>query len=104
MNGEWSRIGNVTGNGNSTEIINYSFSESVSSGKYKYRLKQIDFNGNFEYFNLFNEVEVGIPNQYSLSQNYPNPFNPTTKIDYELHFDAKVSLVLYDISGREVSN
>ncbi|MCB0729301.1 MAG: T9SS type A sorting domain-containing protein, partial [Ignavibacteriae bacterium] len=27
---------------------------------------------------------------------------PTTKIDYELPYDGKVSIVLYDISGREV--
>jgi len=100
----WSKTGSIAGNGNSGEIKAYSFSEKVSSGKYKYRLKQIDFSGNFEYFHLSNEVEVGIPEQYSLSQNYPNPFNPVTKIDYALSSDGRVNLTLHDISGREVSN
>lgn len=98
----WSKIGNVAGNGTTHEPRSYSFSERINSGKYNYRLKQIDYNGNFEYFNLSNEVEVGIPNEFSISQNYPNPFNPSTKIDYDIPFDSKVNIILYDISGREV--
>ncbi len=100
----WTKVSNVTGNGNSTVVKNYSYTDKVSTGVYNYRLKQIDFNGNFEYFNLSNEVNVGIPSAFSISQNYPNPFNPTTKIDYELPFDANVSITLYDISGKEVLN
>ncbi len=101
---EWTKAGNVTGNGTTTEMKNYSFTERVNTGKYNYRLKQIDFNGNFEYFNLSSEITVGVPDAYKLSQNYPNPFNPSTKIDYDLPYDGKVSILLYDISGREVAS
>jgi len=101
---EWTKAGSVTGNGTTTEAKNYSFTERVNTGKYSYRLKQIDFNGNFEYFNLSSEITVGVPDAYKLSQNYPNPFNPSTKIDYDLPYDGKVSILLYDISGREVAN
>ena len=101
---EWKKAGNVSGSGTTNETKNYSFTERVNTGKYSYRLKQIDFNGNFEYFNLSNEIEVGIPEAYRLSQNYPNPFNPATKIDYDLPYDGKVSILLYDISGREVAS
>jgi len=66
-------------------------------------LKQIDFNGHYEYFDLRNEINVGVPAKYSLSQNYPNPFNPSTKIDYELPYDGSVNIKLYDVSGREVA-
>ncbi len=45
-----------------------------------------------------------IPEHYSLSQNYPNPFNPTTKIYYSLPVTEFVSLMGYDILGREVAN
>jgi hypothetical protein len=47
-------------------------------------------------------VDVALPTKFNLSQNYPNPFNPTTKIDFDLPFDSKVNIVLYDMTGREV--
>jgi hypothetical protein len=46
---------------------------------------------------------VGVPKTFSLNQNYPNPFNPVTKIEYALPNDAKVSIKIYDMLGREVS-
>ncbi len=100
---EWVKAGNVEGNGTTTETRKYSFTERLSSGHYTYRLKQIDFNGGVNYHTLNNEVIVGLPSNYALSQNYPNPFNPTTKIDFELPQDGNISIILYDISGREVS-
>jgi len=101
---EWSKVGNVSGNGNSVITNNYTFSEKVNTGVYNYRLKQMDFNGAYEYFNLSSEIGVGVPTAFDISQNYPNPFNPSTKIDYELPSDAVVSILLFDISGRVVSN
>jgi len=105
VNDEWSMVGNVSGNGTSTTPHNYTFDDrGLNSGKYNYRLKQIDFNGNFAYYNLSNEVIIGVPTKFDLSQNYPNPFNPSTKINYDLPFDSKVSIKLFDLSGREVAN
>ncbi len=103
-NGVWTKIANVTGNGTTTSAHSYSYVDrNLASGSYNYRLKQIDFNGNFEYFNLSNEVNVGIPTKYDLSQNYPNPFNPSTSINYEIPFDGRVSLKVFDMSGKEVA-
>ncbi len=49
---EWERIGFVEGNGTTTEEENYSFTdENLDPGRYKYRLKQIDLDGSFEYSN-----------------------------------------------------
>jgi len=99
----WEKVGFVKGNGTKTTPTNYSFEDkNLNTGKYNYRLKQIDYNGNFEYFNLAGEVEIGVPKKFDISQNYPNPFNPTAKIDFDLPYDSKVSMKLYDISGREV--
>ncbi|MCX6165889.1 MAG: T9SS type A sorting domain-containing protein, partial [Ignavibacteriae bacterium] len=74
----------------------------LKTGKYNYRLKQIDLNGNYEFYNLQNEIVISLPKKFSISQNYPNPFNPVTKIDFDLPNDCNVSIKLYDITGREI--
>ena len=43
-----------------------------------------------------------VPQQYSLS-NYPNPFAGTSTIKYDLPYDSKVSIKVYDVMGREVT-
>ena len=44
------------------------------------------------------------PVEFSLSANYPNPFNPTTTIDYSIATAGDVSIVVYDMMGREVKS
>ena len=104
VSNDWQKVGNVSGHGTISTPSEYTFTERVNTGTYNYRLKQIDLNGNFEYYNLSNEVNVGIISSYSISQNYPNPFNPETKIDFNLPEDGFVSITLYDNSGREISS
>ncbi len=100
----WAKIGNVAGHGTTNTTNSYSYKDNnIASGNYNYRLKQIDFNGNFHYYALTGEVIVSIPTKFSLSQNYPNPFNPSTKINYDLPVDSKVSIKLFDITGKQVS-
>ncbi|MCX6158131.1 MAG: T9SS type A sorting domain-containing protein [Ignavibacteriae bacterium] len=99
----WEKIGYLQGKGTVNTPTKYTFEDkNLQTGKYQYRLKQTDNNGNFEYFALNGEVEVGVPNKFNLSQNYPNPFNPNTVISFQLPVDSKVSLVIYDIRGKEV--
>jgi len=101
---EFYRIGFVEGNGTTTEIKEYSFVDNnVVSGEYKYRLKQIDYNGSFEYSYII-DVNVKAPSSYILEQNYPNPFNPSTKIKYSISHSSSVELKIYDIVGREVES
>lgn len=105
MNGneDWKYIGFVKGNGTKNTQSIYKFEDkNLSKGEYEYALKQIDYNGNYEYFYMNDFVTISSPTKYFVSQNYPNPFNPVTKIDYELPEKLFVSLVVYDISGREV--
>jgi hypothetical protein len=99
----WKEVGFVKGKGSVSGMATYEFTDkNLSQGKYKYRLKQLDFNGNFEYFYLSGEVLVGLPVKYELNQNYPNPFNPSTNITYAIPQDGYVSLKIYDVLGREV--
>jgi subtilisin-like proprotein convertase family protein len=50
-----------------------------------------------------NESEF-LPDKFVLYQNYPNPFNPVTVIKYSVPRDAHVSLVIYDLLGREITS
>jgi hypothetical protein len=43
-----------------------------------------------------------VPSTFSLNQNFPNPFNPTTVISYGLSVYGRVTLIVYDLLGREV--
>ena len=44
-----------------------------------------------------------IPTEFSLDSNYPNPFNPTTQIRFGLPEESHVQLIIYDITGREIT-
>ena len=44
-----------------------------------------------------------IPITFVLHQNYPNPFNPITSLRYDLPEQAQVTLTVYDLMGREVT-
>jgi hypothetical protein len=99
----WEKIGFVPGFGTTTEVHHYSFvDEGLQSGNYQYRLKQIDFDGTFEYSNII-EVTVDAPTKYTLEQNYPNPFNPVTSIHYVVGSQGHVTLKVYDVLGNEVA-
>jgi hypothetical protein len=98
----WNTIGFLNGKGTTTETNYYSFQDTPNeSGLYNYRLKQIDFDGSFEYSS---EVEVNFifANDFRLSQNYPNPFNPATTIEYQIPKTTFVTIKVYDVLGKEV--
>ncbi|MBL8008804.1 MAG: T9SS type A sorting domain-containing protein [Ignavibacteria bacterium] len=100
----WQNIGFVAGNGSTNSPSEYFFKDdNLYKGKYKYRLKQIDYNGNFQYYYLGNEVEINFADEFSLFQNFPNPFNPNTVIRYQLPVSGLVLIKIYDVSGKEVT-
>lgn len=100
---EWKKVGEVIAAGNSNSPKEYSFTDrNLSSAKYQYRLKMIDADGSHKYSSVV-DAEIQLPKEYAISQNYPNPFNPSTRIDYELPFDSKVTIELYGISGEKIA-
>lgn len=103
---QWKELGFVNGNGTTTERHQYTFKDAkLVSGAYQYRLKQVDFSNNVEYYQPTNnsDVIIGKPGVFDISQNYPNPSNPKSKIDFAMPFDGKVSIKVYDILGKEVA-
>ena len=81
---EWKKIIFISGYGTTSEAQNYSYIDrDLEIGNYQYRLKQIDYDGSFDYSDIVSVLVSGELN-YTLEQNYPNPFNPATTIKFSI--------------------
>ena len=49
-----------------------------------------------------NVNSIIIPKEYSLSTAYPNPFNPVTNMSFSLPIDDNVTIVIYNLQGKEI--
>ena len=99
---EFAEVGFVDGAGTSDVSNVYSLRvPDLAAGKHKFRLKQIDFDGAFEYSNEI-ELSVGVPDRYVLESAYPNPFNPNATINFLVAESAPVSVEMYNILGVHV--
>jgi len=49
------------------------------------------------------DASNSIPQKTDLLSAYPNPFNPTTTISYYLEESSRITLIVYDIAGREIA-
>ena len=105
-NQEWEKLDIVAGAGTITEYRNYFYEDDFTSLPYSgtvlYRLKQVDYNGEFEYSNVIAVDAEFIPTKISISQNYPNPFNPVTTIKYWLNIEANVKIDIYNSLGQSI--
>jgi hypothetical protein len=103
VSSDWEKIGFIAGSGTTTESRTYSFTdENLNTGAYNYRLKQLDYDGTFEYSNEI-QAEVSVPFDFKLEQNYPNPFNPSTTIRYSVLQNSLVTVKVFNIIGQEVA-
>jgi hypothetical protein len=101
-NGTWEKLYFVNGYGNSNSPKDYSYTDNnTKSGKYSYRLKQIDNDGVYSYSKVV-DVDLNKKLEYTLSQNYPNPFNPSTTISFSLPNAGNVKLTIYNLLGQEI--
>ena len=100
---DWQTVGFVPGFGTSTEQHSYSFKDNqVGAGSYSYRLKQVDYDGSYQYSNEV-EAEITNPVGFNLAQNYPNPFNPSTTINFSIPVNEVVNLTVFNALGEQVT-
>ena len=98
----WNMIGFVPGHGNTSEIKNYAFATSlanINSAVVYYRLKQVDFNGQFEY-SATRTIRLSAAAAKAASV-YPNP--ATNKISVSLDGVAAgemAKIAVMDMSGK----
>ncbi len=101
-NQSYNKIGYVPGFGTSAELHNYSFNvEQKLSEKNYFRLKQIDFDGTYEYSPVV-ELNSISPSEFYLEQNHPNPFNPSTSIQFSLPVESNVKILLFNMLGEKI--
>lgn len=93
----WVQIGTKAGSGNSVSIKRYTWTdEAPLRGVNYYRIKQVDFNGDYEYTGV-RAVLFGEPDELVL---YPNPTRDVVNVYLGKDFKGKARLVLTDMSGR----
>jgi len=96
VNGEsWTEIGQVEGKGSSAERTSYLFVDQSPNKKVNYyRLKQVDFNGNFDYSNII-YIEATLSNKLRI---YPNPADNSLTISNQ----NENNITILDILGRSI--
>lgn len=103
---EWLTIGYKPGTGTTTELKNYEYKDDcygIPGGlKLKYRLKQIDFTGEYEYSSEITIEKLAL-NTFAIERNYPNPFNSSTTIKYSIPTKADVIIEIIDVLGKRVT-
>ncbi|MEM8598433.1 MAG: lamin tail domain-containing protein [Bacteroidota bacterium] len=96
-------LGFVEGRGTTTETTAYGFrTDALAAGSYTFRLKQLDFDGAFEYSPEV-EATVTLDDAFTLSDTYPNPFSGVAELSLRVQQPQAVLVTVYDALGRTVA-
>ncbi len=93
-------LADIPGAGTSNELNEYHFiDENIRPGKIYYRIKQVDFDGNFDY-SAVRSVSIQAENFISIG---PNPIiNGRVTLDILSNSASSYSLFMYDLTGKTV--
>lgn len=101
---EFQKIGEVEGKGTTLEQQEYSFTDkNPRKGISYYRLKQIDFDGQFEYSKVISLNFKGENGE--VGEFYPNPSKSgLVNLDYTSETDDEIAVSVFDVTGKLVVN
>lgn len=101
----------VPGHGTTSTVHSYTWNDNtVTTGRFYFRLKQVDLDGTFHYTDarevnvaLTTGVSESVPQTFALHQNFPNPFNPSTTIRFQIDQPGNASVVVWNMTGQAVA-
>jgi len=99
---QYAEHGWVEGRGTTVEAHDYTYTlETQEVGLHFVRLKQVDYDGAFEYSSVV-EALIELGTTHRLSSAYPNPFGPSMTFTLTVAAEQRVHVGLYDVMSREV--
>jgi hypothetical protein len=96
----WIELGRVTGAGNSNQLMHYEMQDEHAYATTYYRLKQIDFNGEYKYFDMIVANGCNELTEKEYFTIYPNPANG--EININASFNGFIEL--YSSVGEKVAD
>ena len=104
IDGAFVDVAFVEGAGTANEPHRYTYRvPDLEPGGHAFRLKQIDYDGAFEYSAVV-DVFVELAGSYYMSQAYPNPFNSRASFTISVARDQHVQIDVMDLLGRSVTS
>ncbi len=99
--GEFNKIGQVPGNGDSDEVIEYKYvHNNPALGANFYRLKQIDFDGDFEYSDI---IRVWFEQAGDFNfEVFPNPATEHMNVQFGKTIPANSVVEVLSLSGQSM--
>ncbi|MEM6803971.1 MAG: S8/S53 family peptidase, partial [Bacteroidota bacterium] len=102
--GSFVSVGQLAGQGNSSEVQSYQFEDPLPfSGRNYYRIKQVDSNGSFTYSKVL-DLSWEEVSQMKLSSLYPNPSHDLLTVSLALPRGMDASYKVFDLKGRPIIN
>jgi hypothetical protein len=99
----WEFLANIYGAGNSNLLLRYAYTDNEPfSGNTYYRLKQTDFNGQFEYFGPVSVNCESSSNTPPSISYYPNPFTSEIMVDIQNLISNNATVTVYDVLGNKI--
>jgi hypothetical protein len=99
----------LMGQGSTTRQTVYEFIDAdVSVGEtYDYQLSDVDYINTLTAHDIISvtvraDDETQIPGGITLLGAYPNPFNPSITLEFEIMQDSFISVLIYDLRGKEI--